>query len=149
MIVGVNSGNSFEKFVIWWSRIKARAMGGWVIKWIGCYHGPTMEICRKNKWFTLKVEKILKGSLDLIPSLSPSVKIQIMGGKVCLRCKGKTLLGFFNILLKTKSLFTSFWRWRWWDCIQAIFLNLFYLVTLRRIASICIQNSLMPFKRRV
>ena len=33
-----------------------------------------------------KVEKILKGSLDLIPS--PSVKIQILGGKVCLRCKG-------------------------------------------------------------
>ena len=30
-----------------------------------------------------KVEKILKGSLDLIPS--PSAKIQIMGGKVCLR----------------------------------------------------------------
>ena len=34
-----------------------------------------------------KVEKILKGSLDLIPSPSPSVTIQIMGGKVCLRCK--------------------------------------------------------------
>ena len=36
-----------------------------------------------------KVEKMLKGSLDSIPSPSPSVKIQIMGGKVCLRCKGK------------------------------------------------------------
>ena len=36
-----------------------------------------------------KVEKILKGSLDSIPS--PSVKIQIMGGKVCLRYKGKAL----------------------------------------------------------
>ena len=43
-----------------------------------------------------KVENILKGSLDLIPSPSTSVKIQIMGGKVCLRCKGKPLL------LKTK-----------------------------------------------
>jgi len=43
-----------------------------------------------------KVEKILKGSLDLIPS--PSVKIQIIGGKVCLRCKGKTLLGVVNKL---------------------------------------------------
>ena len=30
-------------------------------------------------WF--KVEKILKGGLDLIPSPSPSVKIQIMAGK--------------------------------------------------------------------
>jgi len=31
----------------------------------------------------LKVENVLKGSLDSIPSPSPSVKIQIMGGKVC------------------------------------------------------------------
>ena len=46
-----------------------------------------------------KVEKILKGSLDSI--LSPSVKIQIIGGKVCLRCKGKILLGVVNKLLKT------------------------------------------------
>ena len=47
-----------------------------------------------------KVEKILKGNLDSI--WSPSVKIQIMGGKDCLRCKGKTLLGIVNTLLKTK-----------------------------------------------
>ena len=40
-----------------------------------------------------KVEKIVKDSLDSISPPSPSVKIQIMGGKVCLRCKGKTLLG--------------------------------------------------------
>ena len=57
--------------------------------------------------FAGKVEKILKGSLDSIPSPSPSVKIQIMFGKVCLRCKGKTLLGIVNKLLKTKSLLTS------------------------------------------
>ena len=44
------------------------------------------------------VEKILKGSLDLI--LSSSLKIQIMGGKVCLRCKFKT-----SKLLKTKQCF--------------------------------------------
>ena len=53
----------------------------------------------------IKVEKILKDSLDSIPS--PSVKIQILGGKVCLRCKGKTLLGVVNKLLKTKSLLIS------------------------------------------
>ena len=53
------------------------------------------------------VEKILKGSRDLIPSLLPLVEIQIMGGKVCLKCKGKTLLGVVNKLLKTKSLLTS------------------------------------------
>jgi hypothetical protein len=54
-----------------------------------------------------KVEKILKGSLDSIPSPSPSVKIQIMGGNVSLRCKGKTLLGDVNKLFETKSLLTS------------------------------------------
>ena len=51
-----------------------------------------------------KVDKILKGSLDFIPLPSPSVKIQIMDEKVCLRCKGKTMLSVFNKLLKTKSL---------------------------------------------
>jgi hypothetical protein len=54
-----------------------------------------------------KVENILKGSLDLIPSPSPSVKIQIMGGKVCLRCKGKTLLDIVNKLFVFKSLLKS------------------------------------------
>ena len=54
-----------------------------------------------------EIPHILKGNLDLIPSPSPSVKIQIMGGKVCLRSKGKTLLGIVNKLLKTKSLLTS------------------------------------------
>ena len=38
------------------------------------------------------MEKILKGSLYLIPS--PPLKT--MGGKVCLRCKGKKLLGIAN-----------------------------------------------------
>ena len=35
--------------------------------------------------FSVKVEKILKGRLDSVPPPSPSVKIWIMGGKVCLR----------------------------------------------------------------
>ena len=43
-----------------------------------------------------KVKNILKGRLDLISSTLPSVIIQIMGGKVCLRCK--LLLGdFYNL----------------------------------------------------
>ena len=54
-----------------------------------------------------KVEKIFKGSMDSIPSPSPSVKIQIIGGIVCLRCNGKTLLGVLNKLWKIKSLLTS------------------------------------------
>ena len=55
--------------------------------------------------FIIKVEKILKSSLDLIAS--PSVKIQIMGRKVSLRCKDKTLLVDVNKLLRSKSLLTS------------------------------------------
>ena len=51
-----------------------------------------------------KLEKIFKNSLDSIPSLSPSEK---MGGKVCLRCKGKILLGVVNKLLKIKGSLTS------------------------------------------
>ena len=97
----------------------------------------------------LKVEKkILKGRLDSISSPSPSVKIQIMGGKVCLRGKGKTLLGIVNKLLYSKvcwqhpAMFCLYtfpthnlnfhWRWRWWDRIQAIFLNIFYFTTYLR-----------------
>ena len=54
-----------------------------------------------------KAEKKLKGSLDSIPSPSPSVKIQIMDGKVGLRCKGKILLSVVNKLFCTKSLLTT------------------------------------------
>ena len=54
-----------------------------------------------------KVEKILKGGLDSIPSPLPSVKIQIMSRKVCLRCKSKTFLDIINKLLNTKSFLTS------------------------------------------
>ena len=49
-----------------------------------------------------KVEKISEDRLDLIPSPSLSVKIQIIGGKVCLRCKGKPLLGVVNKLCVLK-----------------------------------------------
>ena len=51
------------------------------------------------------MEKILKVKLNSVPS--PLVKIQIMGGKVSLSCKGKTLLGVVNKLLKTKTLVSS------------------------------------------
>ena len=39
----------------------------------------------------------------MIPSPSPSVKIQIIGRKVCLRYKGKKLLDVFNKILKITS----------------------------------------------
>ena len=58
-----------------------------------------------------KVEKILKGALDLIPS--PSVKIQIMGGKVCLMLKAKhcwALSTNFLLTTSTKDLPLNFSR---------------------------------------
>ena len=55
----------------------------------------------------IKVKKILKGTLDSITSPSSLLKSQIMRGKVWLRCKGKTLLGIVNKLLKTKSWLTT------------------------------------------
>ena len=64
-----------------------------------------------------------------------------MGRTVCLRCKGKTLLGIVNKLFGWQHpamfcLYTFpahnlnfYWTWRWWDQIQAIFLNLFYFIS--------------------
>ena len=63
---------------------------------------------KRGKYFlSNKVEKKLKGSLDSIPTPSPSVKIQIMCGKVCLKCKGKTLMGIVNNLFVFKCLLIS------------------------------------------
>ena len=63
------------------------------------------EICLHCLLLNLgKVEKIYKGSLDSIPSPLPSVKIQIMGEKVCLRCKSKKWLGVVNKLVKINPL---------------------------------------------
>ena len=54
-----------------------------------CEHCEAQYSQKGNEVFILcgqfKVEKILKCSLDSI--LSPSMKIQIMSWKVCLRCK--------------------------------------------------------------
>ena len=71
------------------------------------------------------------------------MKIQIIGGKNCLRCKGKTFLGIVNKLFVFKSLLTTTnnglplhlkqtfptIRWKWLDWIQAIILNLFYFTS--------------------
>ena len=66
-----------------------------------------------------------------------------MGGKHCLRCNVKAKHCWtvenkqfvdipqqcFALLLKVNfpaNILNFHWRWRWWDWIQAIFLNLFY-----------------------
>ena len=77
----------------------------WLVSCFHCHQMSNWCSTLRNFWL-FKVEKILKGSLDLIPSPQPSVKIQIISGKVCLKYKGKTLLVLVNKLLKTKSLLT-------------------------------------------
>ena len=64
----------------------------------------------------------ISDSLDSISSPSPSVKIQISGGKVCLRQN----ITFENINFVDKANFPAHnlnfhWRSRWWDQIQATF----------------------------
>ena len=54
---------------------------------------------------SLKVETILKGSLDSILSPSPSVKIQIVGGKICLSCLKKIWGILCNLEEPWESLF--------------------------------------------
>ena len=88
--------NMLAKMIIWHSLYSSKHSVNY--SGISFFKKPrfrNIQIC--------KVEKILKGSLDSIPSPSPSVKIQIMGGKVCFRCEGKTLLGIVYKLLKTKK----------------------------------------------
>jgi hypothetical protein len=55
--------------------------------------------------FVYKVENIFKGSLDLIPSPSTLVKIQIMGRKIGLRRKGKTLQHCNKLFCKNPGMF--------------------------------------------
>ena len=66
--------------------------------------------------FFCKVEKILEDSLDSILSPSPSVKI--MDGEICLRCRGKTLLGVVKKLFKKVCWHTP---------------EMFYLITLNKL----------------
>ena len=113
-------------------------------------------------WKSSKVEKILKRSLDSVPSPSPSVKIQIM--KICLRCRGKTLLGkllkqwfcWHHPATTSPSTVLPFYleKMIWiftdgegWEQIQALFLNLFYFKrrkssnrTLFRILRLCVDD---------
>ena len=71
----------------------------------------------------IKVEKILKGSLDFIPSHSPLVKIQIMTRKFAWGVKA----GGVNFCLYI-SIFTE-GEGDGMESGQATFLNLFYFMT--------------------
>ena len=92
--------------------------------------------------FLNSLEKVLKGSLDYIPSPLPSLKIQIMG-KFAWGLKAKHCWTLSTNFWKQKgcwhhpSMFCLvtqvnfptnhlYFHWRWWDWIQAIYLNIFY-----------------------
>ena len=70
-----------------------------------------------------KVEKVLKGSLDLIQA--PSVKIQIMGGKFAWGVNKKFVYNTQQWFAFTpQANFPAHnlnFHWRWWDQIQATF----------------------------
>ena len=82
-------------------------------------------------WNIHKVKKILKESLDLISSPSPTVKIQIIGGKVCLGVEAKHCWAFSTNFWNKKfvdipqqclpqvkfpaKILNFHWSWRWWD----------------------------------
>ena len=105
--------------------------------------------CSVHQTICFKVEKIWGDSLDSIPSPSPSVKIQILAGKFTWSNKTKhcwvmsTNFLFSKVYWQCQQCFCPYtsnqvkfsahnlnfhWRWRWWDQIQAIFLNLFYFM---------------------
>ena len=77
--------------------------------------------------------------MDSIPSPSPSVKIQIMGRKFCLRHKGKTFC--FHKFIDNAQQYFAFtpqanfpahylnfhWRLRWWDWIFSTLLYQHYV----------------------
>ena len=96
-----------------------------------------LQINKQDSWcFT--VEKILNGSLDSIPSPSPSLKIQILAAKFTWGAKAKhwcpQTFGFQKFVDNAQQCFAFthqanspahnfnvHWRWRWWDQIQVTF----------------------------
>ena len=82
------------------------------ICWIARWHAK--DIKSENKIFVaFKVEKILKDSLDSISSYKKFVDITQQ---------------YFALLFQGNFRANNLnfqWRWRWWDRIQAIFLNIF------------------------
>ena len=78
-----------------------------------------------------------------MPSPSPSVKIEIIGGKVCLRqnIAGQQTFESKKFVKNTQQWFALLpqlifptnnlnfhWRWRWWDWIQTVYRLKFFLL---------------------
>ena len=113
-----------------------------ILTMISCHrqyslHRKFLRSMLRNMWWyamASKVEKILKCSLDLIPSPSPSVKIQIMAGKFAWGWNAKHCRQCFALLPQVNfpaNNLNFHRRWRWWDRIQAIFLNPFYFTKMK------------------
>ena len=100
----INHNSIIENFEHFFSGLIRSAQTHFFLKWFLNIFMNYIQFKRALQQsylkFICKVEKILKGSLDSIPSRSPSVKIQIMGRKVC-------LLGIVNKPFVFKSLLTT------------------------------------------
>ena len=84
--------------LIWWT-------------WLYIFASFSWDTLCQNYVIVHKVEKILKSSLDSIPSPSPSVKIQIMGKKFAWGVKAKHCW----------VLSTNFWNKKFVDITQQCF----------------------------
>ena len=79
-----------------WYLVNGSSFGTFAPRTQGLFLVPSSKKIPGHFNLDNKVENILKGSLDSIPSPTPSLKNLITGGTVWLRCEGKTLLGIEN-----------------------------------------------------
>ena len=83
-----------------------------------CYWKYCLLVVWCRNW--CKVEKILKGSLDSIPSPLPSFESKkfVDNTQQCFAFTPQAKFPAHNL--------NFHWKWRWWVGIQAIYLNIFY-----------------------
>ena len=104
--------------------------------------------------FRSKVEKIWKGRLNLNPSPSSSMKRQNITGCYQQTFENKqfvdTTQKYFALLPQVNFFANNLnfhLSWRWWDPMQAIFLNIFYFNSYFE-QIILVQCALLPDNKR-
>ena len=127
-----------------WSSIKNR---GVTIQYVGGLRSRELGQAPMLLVFLFSKAGIIisLASVFVLPVGSSHLWQVLQSGKVCLRCKGKTVghcqqifenKKFVDITQQCFALLPQVnfpannlnfhWRWRWWDWIQPTFLNLFY-----------------------
>ena len=110
----------------------------------------TTKSSKKLNKFDCKVESTLKGAWIWFHHLHLKWKFKLLSGKFAWGVKAKHC--FNKLWHHTAMCGANFsannlnfhWRWRWWDQIQTIFLNLFYFIrnvlTLLHVTQGCAQG---------